>query len=295
MPVSYIIKSLLKGIFKMTAFDRRRFLLGSVAAAAAGSLKGQHDPHADSAPIRLSVATYSFRKFPRDKTIEMLKQLGVKYVDIKEFHLPYKDSPAQLAEGRKELDAAGLTVIGGGNISLQKDDEADLRRYFDYAKACGFPMMIIAPTHETLPKIEKLVKEYNIKVAIHNHGPEDKHFPTPQSVLAAIKNMDRRVGLCCDLGHTARAGKDPVESLAEAGTRLFEIHIKDLKTFEPHAIQVNVGQGIMPVAAIFRQLVKMKYPGVVSLEYEINADNPLPGMTESFAYMRGVIAGMTKA
>lgn len=279
----------------MTAFDRRTFLLGSAAAAAAGSLRAQHHTQPDSAPIRLGVATYSFRKFPRDKTIEMIRQLGVKYVDVKEFHLPYKDSPAQLAEGRKEFDAAGLTVIGGGNISLQKDDDADLRRYFDYAKACGFPMMIIAPTAETLPKIEKLVKEYDIKVAIHNHGPEDKHFPTPQSVLQAVKNMDRRVGLCCDLGHTARAGKDPVESLAEAGARLFEIHIKDLKTFEPHAVQANVGQGIMPVAGIFRQLAKMKYPGVVSLEYEINADNPMPGMTESFAYMRGVIAGMTKA
>ena len=251
-------------------------------------------PHG-GAPSRLGVATYSLRKFPRDRAIEMLKQMGVQYVDIKEFHLHYKDSPAELAEGRKAFDAAGLKVIGGGNISLLKDDDADLRHYFDYAKACGFPMMIIAPTAQTLPKIEKLVKEYNIKVASHNHGPEDTHFPTPQSVLDAVKNMDRRMGLCCDLGHTARAEKDPVKSLAEAGARLFEIHIKDLKTFEPHAEQVPVGQGIMPVPAIFRQLVKMKYPGAVSLEYEINENDPLLGMTESLAYMRGVAAGMTQA
>jgi sugar phosphate isomerase/epimerase len=279
----------------MSVFDRRQFLMGSVATAlSATSLRAQ-PAQPENAPVRLGVATYSLRKFPRDRAIEMLKQLGVKYVDIKEFHLPYKDSPADLAAGRKAFDDAGFTVIGGGNISLQKDDEADLRRYFDYAKACGFPMMIIAPTTETLPKIEKLAKEYNIKVAIHNHGPEDKHFPSPQSVLAAIKNMDPRMGLCCDLGHTARAGKDPVESLAEAGPRLFELHIKDLKTFEPHAAQVAVGRGIMPVPAIFRQLVKMKYPGVVSLEYEINADDPLLGMTESLAYMRGVVAGITRA
>lgn len=277
----------------MSAFDRRRFLLSTVAAAAVGPLRAQ-PAQPEDAPVRLGVATYSLRKFPRDRAIEMLKQLGVKYVDVKEFHLPYKDSPADLAVGRKAFDDAGLTVIGGGNISMQKDDQADLRRYFDYAKACGFPMMIIAPTAESLPKIEKLVKEYDIKVAIHNHGPEDKRFPTPQSVLAAVKNMDPRVGLCCDLGHAARAQKDPVESLAEAGPRLFEIHIKDLQTFEPHATQVAVGRGIMPVPAIFRQLIKMKYPGVVSLEYEINENDPLLGMTESLAYMRGVVAGMTK-
>ncbi len=276
----------------MNPFDRRQFLMASLAATALPQLRAQTPKRSDDGPIRLSVATYSMRKFPRDKTIAMIKQIGAKYVDIKEFHLPYKDSPEQLAAGRKEFDDAGLTVVGGGNISLQKNDDADLRKYFDYAKACRFPMMIIAPTPETLPKIEKLVKEYNIKVALHNHGPEDKHFPTPQSVLEAVKNMDPRVGLCCDLGHTARTGKDVVGSLAEAGPRLLEVHIKDLANFESRDSQVIVGKGIMPIPAIFRQLIKMNYPGVVSLEYEIDADDPLPGMLQSFAYMRGVIAGM---
>ena len=275
------------------SLHRRQFLTTGLAAAAATQLRGQtaHAPQKGS--VRLGVATYSFRKFPRDQTIAMIKKIGAEYVDIKEFHLPYKDSPEQLAAGRKEFDDAGLQVIGGGNISLQKNDDADLRKYFDYAKACGFPMMVIAPTHETLPKIEKLVKEYNIKVAIHNHGPEDKHFPTPQSVLEAVKGMDPRVGLCCDLGHTARTGKDVVKSLAEAGPRLLEVHIKDLANFQSRDSQVIVGRGIMPIPAIFRQLNKMKYSGVVSLEYEIDADDPLPGMLQSFAYMRGVIAGMT--
>lgn len=249
---------------------------------------------ADASPndIKLGVATYSLREFQRALAIKMIKQMNVQYVDIKEFHLPYNDTPKQVAAGRKQFDEAGLNVVGGGNISLQNDNEADLRRYFEYARACGFPMMIIAPTHETLPKIEKLVKEYNIKVAIHNHGPEDKHFPSPRSVLDAVHNMDPRVGLCIDVGHTARTGQDVVESIAQAGPRLFEIHMKDLRDLHDKDSQVPVGDGAMPVPAIFRQLRKQGYQGVCSLEYEVDADNPMLGMQKSFSYMRGVIAGM---
>lgn len=277
--------------------DRRNFLLTSAALAApfAASAAPPESPSGDGGPIKLSVATYSLRSFQRDLAIKTVKQLGVQYVDIKEFHLPYNDTPKQLAAGRKKFDDAGLIVVGGGNISLANDDPADLRRYFDYAKACRFPMMIIAPTTATLPKIEKLVQEYNIKVAIHNHGPEDKHFPSPKSVLDAVHNMDPRVGLCIDIGHTARTGEDVVEAIASAGPRLFEIHTKDLKDMRARESQVPVGDGAMPIPAIFRQLIKQGYQGVCSLEYEIDADNPFPGMQKSFAYMRGVIAGMKTA
>ena len=182
--------------------------------------------------------------------------------------------------------------MSGGNISLQKDDPADIRRYFEYAKMCGMPMMVCAPTHHNLGMIEKLVQEYNIRIAIHNHGPEDKLYPTPQSVLKAVRDMDPRCGLCMDVGHSARAGANVVESIAEAGSRLLDMHIKDLRTFEPHAVQCDVGEGIMPIAGIFKQLHKMGYQGCVNLEYEINGDNPLPGMQNSFSYMRGVLVGL---
>jgi sugar phosphate isomerase/epimerase len=274
--------------------NRRNFLLSSAALAAplSGTSSGAE---ASSNDIKLGVATYSLREFQRELAIKMIKQMNVQYVDIKEFHLPYNDTPKQLAAGRKQFDNAGLKVIGGGNISLQNNDETDLRRYFDYAKTCGFPMMIIAPTHETLPKVEKLVKEYDIKVAIHNHGPEDKHFPSPRRVLDAVKDLDPRVGLCVDVGHTARTGQDVVESIAQAGSRLFEIHVKDLRDFHDKESQVPVGEGAMPVPAIFRQLRKQGYQGVCSLEYEVDADNPMMGMQKSFSYMRGVIAGMKPA
>ena len=263
---------------------------GAALAAVPGTASAA--PAKRDSPIRLSVATYSFRNFDRATCIANIKALNVDYCDIKEKHLPYKDSPEQLAAGRKEFDAAGIKVVGGGNIDMKSDDVAELRKMFDYARACGFPMMIMAPTQSNMGKIEKLCQEYKIKAAIHNHGPEDKFFPTPQSALKVIKNMDPLVGLCIDIGHTSRTGVDIVESIAEAGPRVHEMHMKDLKNPMDKDSQVAVGDGVLPIPAIFRQLIKMNYSGVCSLEYEINANDPMPGMQKSFAYMRGVAAGL---
>jgi sugar phosphate isomerase/epimerase len=154
------------------------------------------------------------------------------------------------------------------------------------------PMLIMMPTARQLPAIEKLVKEYGIRVAIHNHGPEDKNFPTPQSVLAAVKNLDPRIGLCMDIGHSSRTGVDVVKSLGEGGSRLIDIHIKDLKNGVVKKSQCDVGEGVLPLVACFAQLRKMGYTGCVNLEYEINMEAPLTGMLKSFAYMRGVLAGL---
>jgi sugar phosphate isomerase/epimerase len=145
---------------------------------------------------------------------------------------------------------------------------------------------------ETLPSIEKLVKEYNIKAAIHNHGPEDKHFPSPESVLKAVKDMDSRMGLCMDIGHSVRAGSDIIQAAAQAGPRLHDMHTKDLRDLSDKGSQVPVGDGVIPIVALFKQLKKMNYKGGVMLEYEVEADAPLPGMQKSFAYMRGVLDGL---
>jgi len=269
---------------------RRGFLFGAASLAA---MPAARLAAAESSDIKLSVASYSFREFQRDLAIKYTKELGVKYIDIKEFHLPQNDSKKDLQAGRKKFDAAGLTVVGGGNISLKEEDVDGLRPHFEYAKICGFPMMICAPTRTNLKNVEKLAIEYNMQIAIHNHGPEDaKFFPTPQSVLELVKDMDPRMGLCIDIGHTARTGVDVVESIALAGPRLHEIHCKDLKDFKNKDSQVPCGDGIMPFPKIFAQLKKQGYTGVCSLEYEINGDDPMPGMQKSFSYMRGVIAGM---
>jgi sugar phosphate isomerase/epimerase len=268
---------------------RRRFAL-TAAAAPAASMMAAPPPAADD--LKLGVASYSLRNLSRARAIEVVRQLRTPYINIKEFHLPYKSTPEEIAAARKDFADAGLTVLGGGNIALRESTEEGLRVWFDYARAAGFPLIVCAPTPSNVGLVEKLVKEYNIKAAIHNHGPEDKMFPTPQSVLQAIKGMDPRMGLCIDIGHTARTGVDVVESIREAGPRLLDLHIKDLTDFSSARSQVAVGDGVMPIAAIFRELKRMNFQGGVMLEYEIEADNPAPGMIKSFAYMRGVLAGL---
>ncbi len=269
----------------------RRSFLGASAAALSLPLSRAaitDDPH----DFKLGVATYSLRKFSRAQAIDMLKQMNVKYINIKEFHLPLDSTPDQIKAARKEFEDAGFIVEGGGNISFFKDDDADIRHKFDYAKLAGMPIIVCAPTRVTLPRMEKFVKEYDIKIAVHNHGPEDKQFPTPQSVLEVVKNMDPRCGLCIDCGHTARTGVDVVESIREAGPRLHSMHIKDLAESKTRDSQCDVGEGDLPIVGIFKQLRKMHYTGGVMLEYEIHENDPLMGMQKSLAYMRGVVAGL---
>jgi sugar phosphate isomerase/epimerase len=136
------------------------------------------------------------------------------------------------------------------------------------------------------------VKEYDIRIAIHNHGPEDRLWPSPLNVLQAVKNMDPRLGCCIDVGHTVRTGADLVQSIHEAGSRLFNVHMKDLTNFGSKESQVAVGDGIMPVPEMFAALIEMKYKGYVDLEYEVHPDDPMPGVIASFAYMRGILSGL---
>ncbi|MFN7999167.1 MAG: sugar phosphate isomerase/epimerase family protein [Bryobacteraceae bacterium] len=270
--------------------NRRGFL---AAAGIAGFGMPASAPAAETGAgtFKLGVASYSLREYSRALAIHCIKDLRTPYVSVKEFHLPYRSSPQELESGRKEFERAGLKIMSGGNISLPNEPD-DIRRYFVYAKTCGMPMMVCAPTHRNIATIEKFVKEYDIRIAIHNHGPEDKEYPTPQSVLEVVRNLDPRCGLCMDVGHSIRAGADPVASIAEAGSRLLDMHIKDIRSSEPHAEGCDVGEGIVPIPGIFKQLQKIGYTGCVNLEYEINGDNPLPGMQNSFSYMRGVLAGL---
>ena len=271
---------------------RRGFLGAGAAICALSTSRADAAPPQAPAAFKLGVASISFLKFPRERAIAMTRALDVHFINIKFVHLALDSTPEQIRAARAEFDTAGLTVLGGGLIPFDKEDEADIRHKFEYAKLAGFPLIVAGPTHSTLPMLEKYVREYNIRLAVHNHGPEDQQFPTPQSALAAIQGMDPRVGLCVDVGHTLRAGADPVASLAEAGPRLCDIHMKDLQK-NAKWDACPVGDGLMPVTAMFRQLRKQGYAGGVMLEYETDEDNPFPGMQKSFAYMRGVLAGMS--
>jgi sugar phosphate isomerase/epimerase len=252
-------------------------------------------PTTEDAGVKLGVASYSLRNFSREKAIQMTKALGTPYINLKSVHLPYDASPAEIAAARQEVEAAGLHIVGGGTITFETDTDDGVRKYFDYARAAGMPVMVSTCDPGVLPRVEKFAKQYSIKVAIHNHGPEDKNFPSPYDVLKAVKGMDPRMGLCIDIGHTVRTGTDVVRAVADAGPRLLDMHAKDLRDLKVMESQCVVGEGRIPIVDIFRQLLAMRYPGYVNLEYEIDADDPLPGMKQSFAYMRGVLAGLASA
>jgi sugar phosphate isomerase/epimerase len=242
--------------------------------------------------LKLGVASYSLRKFPFDKAIEMAVALDAKYINFKDVHLPRTDSPDAIKAARAKTEAAGLTIMGGGTITWQKNDEPTIRKDFEYAKLAGMPLIVAAPSFDTLDTVEKLAKEFDIKIAIHNHGPEDKFFPSPYDVQKHIKNRDKHMGMCVDIGHTWRAGVDPTKAILELRDRVYDLHVKDLKNLKERDSQVIVGKGAIDFAGLFRALVKIGYTGHVGLEYEIDVDNPLPGMQQSFAYMRGVLAGI---
>lgn len=241
--------------------------------------------------MRLGIASYTFRQFDTAHLIDFMHQLKTPFLDLKDMHLKMGSS-SEVAAQAAAYRAAGFQLVAAGNVTFAKDEDDDIRQKFEYIKAAGIPVIVCAPTHQNLPRLEKFVKEYNIKLAIHNHGPEDKNFPSPFDVLSAVKNLDQRIGLCMDLGHSLRAGADVVQAVHAAGPRLHAMHIKDLADATSRESQVAVGEGIMPVKQVFEALMQIKYPGTVDLEYEIKADNPFPGVMESFAYMRGVLAGM---
>ena len=247
----------------------------------------------ESSPIRLGLATYTMRNFSRAQMISFLKQLNVLALNCKDVkdHLP--TDPQQEAAALADYAAAGAALHAAGTIYFDKDEDADIRAKFEYCKRAGISVIVAGdPAPTTLPRIEKFVKEYDIRFAIHNHGPEDKIWHSPLDVLKAVKGLDPRIGCCIDVGHTVRAGTDVVQAIREAGPRLHNMHMKDLTNFQDKESQVAVGEGMMPVRKIFEALIAQKYKGFVDLEYEIHPDEPMPGVIASFAYMRGILAGM---
>ena len=226
--------------------------------------------------------------------IGFMKRLNVNALNAKDVkdHLPM--DPQEEAKALADYAAAGITLHAAGAIYFAKDEDEDIHSKFEYCKRAVIPVIVAGdPSPETLPRIEKFVKQYDIRIAIHNHGPEDKLWHSPLDILKDIKSIDPRIGCCIDVGHTVRAGTDVVQAIHAVGPRLFNMHMKDLTDFQNKESQVAVGDGKMPVRAIFEALIATKYQGFVDLEYEMHADDPMPGVASSFAYMRGVLAGMS--
>ena len=263
------------------------------ASGATSSFAGPEQATGKPSPIQLGLASYTFRNFTRTQTIGFMKQLNVVALNPKDLkdHLPM--DPVEEAKALADYAASGISLHAAGVIYFPNDEDDDIRAKFEYVKRAGISVIVAGdPAPATLPRLEKFAKEYDIRIAIHNHGPEDKVFPSPLDVLKAVKNLDPRMGCCIDIGHTVRAGTDIVQAIHEVGARLFNIHSKDLTDFHNKDSQVAVGAGIMPFRKIFEALIHTSYKGFVDLEYEVHGDDPMPGVIESFAYMRGVLAGM---
>jgi len=241
--------------------------------------------------LKIGVASYTFRKLKLDDTIKAIQKTGLKYVSIKDFHMPMQMSLPQRQEVVKKFRDAGIEPLSCGNITMP-NTEATCRHNFLYVKEVGIPTIVCAPARDALPLLDKLVKEFDVKIAIHNHGPEDKNFPSPYDVWNAVEKLDPRVGLCIDVGHTARCKVDPAEAIIKCAPRLYDVHMKDLVSTEPKAAGTEVGRGVLPVKAMLENLVKIKFTGHVGFEYEIDVDDPLPGLMESVGYVHGVLATM---
>lgn len=280
--------------------SRRNFLQSGALAAAACATVSAKPALAEAvaetgkpSPVKLGMCSYTFRNFTRDQMIPYLKQLHVTNLNCKDAkdHLPM--DPAAEEQALADYKANGINLHAAGTIYFREQDEKDVRAKFEYVKRAGIDVIVAGdPTPDSLRWIERFVKEYDVKIAIHNHGPEDKFFPSPYDVLKVIKDLDPRIGFCIDVGHTARAGVNVAEAIHMAGTRLYDVHMKDLTNLAVKESQVAVGAGKMPIRGIFQALIEINYPGFVDLEYEIHGDDPMPGVIESISYERGVLDGM---
>ena len=245
---------------QMKTISRRTFVRSSALLAAASTLPIRN-PHSPSSPRPVARLRRSGWASPairsatstRAQMITWMKQLNITGLNAKDTkdHLPM--DPTAEAQAVSDYEANGIHLHAVGAIYFQKDDDDDIRAKFEYCKRAGVKVIVAGdPAPATLPRVEKFVKEYDIKIAIHNHGPEDKIFPSPLDVLKFVKSMDPRMGCCIDVGHCVRAGTDVVEAIHAAGPRLFNMHIKDLTSFTSKESQVAVGEGKMPIRQIFR-------------------------------------------
>lgn len=238
--------------------------------------------------FRLGMAGWSFHKFNLDKTLETLQRADVKYLCIKDFHLPLNSTDEEIQAFHKKLADSDVTGYGVGPIYMKTKEEVD--NAFDYAKRVGVKLIVGVPNYELLPYVSDKVAEYDMQYAIHLHGPDIALYPDADDVWENVKDLDPRMGMCLDIGHDRRNGKDPVADLEKYQSRVFDIHLKDVTDATKLGYSIEVGRGILDIPGFVRMLRKVKYTGVVSLEHERNMDNPFMGIAESIGYFRGVVA-----
>jgi inosose dehydratase len=280
--------------------SRRGFVGLAASAAALAPIIGRTTPTYAQATgsvadpwlgLKVGVASYSYSRLPLEAAIQGVRRVGVTYVSIKDSHLPLKSSAEERKAVVKKFRDAGITPLSCGVVGMN-DDESQLRNAFEYARDASIPTIVCKPTHESLSVLDKLVKEFDIRLAIHNHGPEDKVWPSPLDVWEAIQKYDERIGVCVDVGHTSRCGVDPIRAIRTCSERLYDVHLKDLSRRDENSQPVEVGRGVLDVRGMLRALLDIGYKYHVGLEYEKDMKDPIPGVAESIGFIRGTLAGM---
>jgi sugar phosphate isomerase/epimerase len=277
-----------RSVLKVAALGAASTAIGPLAPLAAIPTDSDEQFHG----LRVGACSYSLRSFPLDQALQDIKRLGVKYLSLKEIHLPLTSTPDQRKQVRDQAQSLGLTITSCGVIYLTSD-ESQMRQAFDYVHDLGADTAVIGVTRDQLPLLNKVIANYDLKAAIHNHGPNDKRFPSPLEVYDAIQGLDKKIGVCMDIGHTFRMHEDLVADVRKVRDRLYSMHFKDLESDHIDAKGVPVGTGVMPIIPLLRELPHSGYKSELQLEYEVEPKDPLPGMAESFGFMRGALQTMS--
>ncbi len=286
----------------MSGLSRRKFIKSNLAAglfmaanpsALVYSARKNRPSCSDWRPEKkhgfsLGLASYTFRAFSLEQTIAMTLRLGLEKLVLKDFHLPLTASPTEIKAAAARVREAGLDLYGCGVVYLEKPEEVN--QAFAYARTAEMRMIIASPNPGLLPLIEKKVKETGISLAIHNHGPGDRFYPTPADAYHRIKNLDGRLGLCLDIGHAARAGVDPAEATRKFSDRLLDVHIKDVSAVSREGQTVEIGRGVVDIKSFLKAITAINYRGTLAFEFEKDEKDPLPGVAESVGYVRALLS-----
>jgi inosose dehydratase len=255
--------------------------VGAIASASSAPAK-------NSDAFSIGMAGYTFREFSVDDTIAMMKRIGVDNLSLKDFHMPMNSTQEQINEVLAKFKAGGINVYTVGVVYMKTLESVD--QAFEYAKMAGVKMIVGAPNYELLPYVEKKIITYDIKLAIHNHGPDNPLYPNATDIWDHVKDLDPRIGICIDIGHTTRDGADPSVDIERYAMRILDLHIKDVDKASKEGKTIEIGRGIIDIPKVVATLRKIKYSGKCSLEFEKDMKDPLAGIAESIGYFKGVMA-----
>lgn len=276
----------------------RRSVLAGLAAGAGLGLMGSNPiarlmaQEAKAAGLKLGIQIYSLRGFPVDVALDHTKNLGFEEVEFFSGMFPLTASDEEIQKMVQKVKGLGLRISAHGVNGFTKDAQAN-RKVFEFAKKAGVKNISAAPTPDSMDSLNELVKEYDIRIAIHNHGPSDR-FNKVVDVLRAIEGRDPRIGACADLGHFIRSGEKPVDVIRALAGRLYGVHLKDFAEMKESTRGVILGQGHLDCAAVFDAMIQAKFPadGALSLEYEENPKDPIEDIRQCVATAK---SAMTKA